>query len=149
MTLHQGWNLFGVPFDPKTSSVLDALGENMTHISALFGYDNGIWTYWIRGMPSTLNNFKCGKGYWANAQQGFSLSLRGTDGAASVLKAGWNLIATNTTTSVPLEDYLSGVDWNYICTWDSVSSRWLYNIRGIGGDPHDMAPGMGYWVQVP
>lgn len=64
MRFNEGWNLVSPPAPPINSSIEAIFADNLTRIKYIFTYQDGEWLYWIRGMPSTLEELHLDKGYW-------------------------------------------------------------------------------------
>jgi len=100
ITLYIGWNLIGVPYYLTGPSVESVFDENLTCVDAVYGYADGVWTYWFP-VSSTLDELECGRGYWVLANDDFTVTLTGTLGDAPPLVEGWNLVRVRSYRRLP------------------------------------------------
>jgi len=142
-----GWNLIGVPLKLTEPTIEDIFGANITYVDAIYGYADGVWTYWFP-VSSTLDEFECGRGYWVLANDDFTTTLTGTPGDAPPLVEDWNLVGVNSTEPVLTADYLAGAPWSVVYGYDAQTETWSYYINGVGGPLDTLKPGKGYWVLI-
>jgi hypothetical protein len=147
--LYQDWNLIGIPGHLLDPSIEVVFGGNLQHVKAIYGYNSGNWTYWIPGIPSTLNSLEAGHGYWLQSNSRFNTTLNvNIIGEPLQYQPGWNLIGITKGTEQSVADYLGGVAWSSIYGFNSSTQDWSYNINGLGGPMTMFRPGEGYWVYV-
>jgi hypothetical protein len=146
--IYSGWNLIGVPGELDDPSVDGVFGANVSHVKSLYTYSEGVWGYWIPGIPSPLTSFEAGKGYWVLTDASFSIQISGYCVEGPGLVPEWNLIGITKGTEQSVEDYLGGVAWSSIYGFNSSTQDWSYNIRGIGGSLTILRSGEGYWVYI-
>lgn len=147
VNISDGWNLIGVPFNLREQSIESVFAGNLTYVDAVYGYENGVWSYWFP-VSSTLTEFECGRGYWVLANADFTVTLTGSLGDAPLLVDGWNLLAVNVTDPVSTVEYLTGTNWSIVYGYDAETETWSYYINGVGGPLDTLRPGEGYWVLV-
>jgi hypothetical protein len=148
LCIYPDWNLIGIPGHLLDPSIEVVFGGNLQHIKAIYGYDGGIWTYWISGIPSTLNALEAGHGYWLLSDSKYNVTITAYQTDPEPLQQGWNLISITDGTEQSVESYLGGAAWHSIYGYDASTQDWLYNIQGLGGSLTTFKPGEGYWVYV-
>jgi len=152
--LHEGWNLMGMSLRPEDASIEAIFDENLPLVKAIYGYENGSWSYWIRGLPAgyqTLNALEFGRGYWVLVEGNFTITLRGYLNDMPPLIEGWNLVAINGTTPITVEELAENYpDIRYIYGYDDENKTWSYWIRGLEEDAtlSELEAGRGYWIYL-
>ena len=147
--IHPGWNLIGISLKPNDTSIEAIFGENLRNIQYIYGYYNGSWSYWIRGIQSKLSELKPGYGYWVKATENFNITLIGSIPEELNITDGWNLIALCGNETMPIDEWISEYPgWKDVFTYTTIEERWLYYIRGIGGNLETIEPGRGYWLYI-
>jgi hypothetical protein len=132
-----------------TDSRIQAIFEgNLGSVKAVYGYEDKEWTYWIPGIPSTLNALEAGHGYWLLSDSKYNVTITAYQTDPEPLQQGWNLISSTDSEDVSVEHFLEGTNWSMIYSYDSSNGDWLYNIKGIGGSINVLEPGRGYWVFI-
>jgi len=143
-----GWNLVGVPGNLDDARIPTYFGGHLKKVTAIYGYRNGQWSYWIPGFPSTLNNFESGLGYWLLSDGEFNVTASAYGTSSLALQTGWNLVAVTSDREQSVEFFLDGVSSASVYGFDESAKKWEYNIEGVGGSLTVLTPGEGYWVLV-
>lgn len=150
LNLYEGWNLIGISLESNASSIRGIFGDSLSYVEAIFGYVNGSWSYWISGLPSTLEALEPGYGYWVKVDRPIAITLAGLPAFMPSTRSGWNLIAIPGVGAVSTVEYLNEhyPDWGKVFYYDAESRSWSYYIRGLGGDLITLEPGKGYWLYI-
>ena len=152
--LHEGWNLIGMSLRPEDASIEAIFDENLPLVKAIYGYENGSWSYWIRGLPAkyqTLNALEFGRGYWVLVEGNFTITLRGYLDDMPPLIEGWNIVAINGTKPITVGELAENYpDIRYIYGYDDENKTWSYWIRGLEeyATLSELEPGRGYWIYL-
>jgi len=146
--IRPGWNLLGAPGSIEEPQVNEVFSNHTSEIDAIYGYDDGEWTYWIPGIPSTFTTLEAGHGFWLSSSTEYNVTVVASSVDGPPLTEEWNLICTTTGQVEDLGDYLTGSGWSSVYGYSSEAQDWVYNIGGLGGPLTTLRPGDGYWVYV-
>ncbi|HDI52919.1 MAG TPA: hypothetical protein ENF89_02075, partial [Candidatus Bathyarchaeota archaeon] len=79
ISLYTGWNLIGIPINPRDPSIQGIFQGNLKKVQYIYGWDNEnkTWKIWIRGLEkcANLNKLEPGKGYWVYVTDNFTQKI--------------------------------------------------------------------------
>lgn len=148
LNLTSGWNLVG----NSSAAPINVIGslDDKTKVTSVWSWDNSrlTWEFYSPAFASpaelssyatakgyqVLRSIDPGKGFWINATQPFSLTLRDTTPYnldALDLNRGWNLVSTgDVLTPMALEAELRGTNsresFSTMWAWNTASSTWTF-----------------------
>jgi hypothetical protein len=163
LKLHKGLNMISLPLLPAEASVEALLAGSAEKIVRIWAYEpsegGALWRLYEPGKvgPHALQRLVPGAGYWVEASEETSLTLKGAEIPQSIipLKAGWNLIGypslTRREVGSALEAIAAYVEqmWHY--DPEDAEDPWkLYSPKqpAWANDLVYLAPGEGYWILV-
>ena len=88
LTLHKGWNLCALSFEPNEESI------------ALLNEEGPCWG-WKNGQFVPLKAFMPGHGFWLHASCDRQLQLKGSAASPMPLQQGWNLVLPSLYPEIP------------------------------------------------
>jgi RHS repeat-associated protein len=147
LNLTAGWNFFSLPgFVPNTNNkIKDILSSINGKYDQVSTYDStqGKWIHYVGDTKfSQFDTFDIGKGYLIYITAPCTLTLSGSFPAtsqANQLKAGWNLVAAPTNSTIDPSRAFQGI------TYDSIA---VYNGTGYTYNPATLQKGNAYWIHV-
>lgn len=79
-TFYKGWNLIGIPYKLRDTSINSIFGQDKQNIEYIFSYQpiKHHYTYWLNGLPAQEQNITTlneGTGYWIYAHTNFKRPL--------------------------------------------------------------------------
>jgi len=134
--LHEGWNLFSIPFEEGLDP--EVLKDKCPSFLFAYGMDSATKSYLV---PSFLES---GKGYWIFTNSDCKFGLKGTDLAdlSLPLYQGWNMVGA------PINE----VSINKIagsCEINDIVWGWKHSSQGNYYDSvNSLSPSNGYWIHV-
>jgi hypothetical protein len=152
--LQKDWNLISLPLVPANSSIGSVLSLllNGGSVVSVWHYDaeTKAWHSYAPGAPPDLTTMVDGKGYLIKVTAYNVLIVQGTEQPAPPatprvyhVVPGWNLIGYKRTYSSTVSDYLYGVDYIRVYSFDASTQTYT-----VLRSSDYMTPGLGYWVAV-
>ncbi|RLF37852.1 MAG: hypothetical protein DRN00_05075 [Thermoplasmata archaeon] len=150
LVFHRGWNLIGLPFEPEDTLIEAIFAGNISYIEEIRYFYNGSWLSWARGnITNSLTHLHVGSGYWIKTSYAFTHIVKGAlTSKKPILSAGWNLVSLTQLEPISPRRYLCEYDWEILLWYNTKEDRWVYYIKGIGGNLLILEPGKGYWIYI-
>ena len=136
--LQYGWNFISIPIVPEDASVESVLSsltfDHDYNQVTRYNQDTSEFEHYV-GNPkfNDFDTLEYGRGYQIHVTNpnGCTLNLSGSAPKTNKtlqLKQGWNLIGSPTASQVPVEQALSGVDYDEVTWYNPVTEAYEYNI---------------------
>jgi hypothetical protein len=160
--LYKGWNMISVPFNITgnnfdLANILVTIDGNWDIVWAYQAWDP--WgDYWKLNdtnnpLGSDLHEILPASGVWIHMLNDDVLipphetPEKNEYAVPLPLYVGWNFIGYPSALTRPIDDALSGVQYDLIKTYDAATDQWL-SYDGVTGDLDEMEMGRGYWIYV-
>jgi hypothetical protein len=158
--LYKGWNFISLPCVPLDSSIFNILRFVFPYYKAIWTYDSKTdsWLKYVTGNDYYYNDLRTmeyGKGYLIEVSQDVILSIMGRfiEDTKVYLKPGLNFVGFNSTSSLPIYEALSSVNYKSILAYkhDDLAEKWVSQLSeapAFFNNLSNLEPGKGYCIYV-
>lgn len=154
VTLHQGWNLIGMPKEFLMRTPQGVLCPLSAELDVVLGFDEQGITY-DPALPefSTLKEFDPLHGYWFRTNTDGKLRIPGYLLAANepiALNKGWNLVGYLPKQSLVITDALTTIADKYdtVLGFDGGAASYSVNIPPQLNTLQQFTPGSAFWIHM-